>query len=189
MRLLLIFMSLVIFAFSFQYEEQPRNRTVFALSLMPSANSSLYTFAIVTINDKNEVLSKRFVSEHEFMKMIAGKYPCKANPSMVNLFEYIGFDDCGLVYNEYTKKYETYVCPPFRDLWKLWYQAHPFSYDAGEGWAHTPFSPSLKQIKILGKYGLYHKGSLVVGDNMWQLLLDIQKPEWIDKYTASGQTN
>ena len=184
MRWLFLFTAFLFLAF-LSPEKSQGNRTVFAISLMPSANSSLYTFAIVTVNPKNEVLSKRFVSEHDFMKMIAGKYPSKANPSMVNLFDYIGFDDCGLVFNEYTKRYETYVCPPFEDLWKLWYQSHPFSYEAGDGWAHTPYSPSLKQIKILTQYGITHKGSLIVGDHMWQLLLDIQKPEWIDKYTAT----
>lgn len=160
------------------------SRTVFGINLMPSANSSLYTFAIVTLNSEDKIVGKRFVGEHEFMKMIAGKHPSKANPSMVNLFEYIGFDDCGLILNEYTKRYETYVCPPFEDLWKIWYQSHPFSYEAEDGWAHTPYSPSTLQIKKLAEYGVYHKGSLIYGDNMWQLLLDIQKPEWIEEYTA-----
>lgn len=158
--------------------------TEFAFNFVPSANSTLHTFAEVVINEKGQIVSKRMLNEHDLIKMIAGKYPSKANPSMVNLFEYIGFDDCYLVFNEYTNRYENYECPPFRNLWKLWYNAHPISYDAGDGWAHTPFSPSTLQLKKLSKYGITHKGSFCYGDNMWQLLLDIQDPQWIEDYQS-----
>lgn len=185
LRQFIIFISIFYLCSSISFNECQTIKTVFGVNFMPSLNSSLHTYAELVVNDKGEILSQRVLNEDDFMRMVAGKYPSKANPSMVNLFEHIGFDECYLIYDEYTKRYKGYVCPPFQNLWKLWYNAHPKSYDKEDGWAHTPFSPSTLQIKKLSKYGITHKGSYCYGDNMWQLLLDMQKPEWKEDYLQS----
>jgi hypothetical protein len=158
----------------------------FAVGIFVSANSQLITYAIVTeINGK--IIGTQILREQRFFYYIMGYWPTAANPTKENLLEKNGIDSCFLVKN-YSNKINGYFVKPFYNLWKLRYKSHPIAYDIEDGWSNGYYKPSAKQAYLLDTaYNVPNvKLNMFMGDNLFKLLRDMQRPEWIDLYSSLG---
>ncbi len=159
-----------------------QKKTYFAVGIIAGANSSILTYAIVTkINDKYS--GTRTLSEQYFMYYAMGHWPCIANPTRENLFKKYEVSNCYLLYDDYGKVNGYYI-GAFEEIWKIKYQSHPHRRDLPSGWSKGYHNPTPGQAKFLYEnYGVLHVNThFFVGDFLFQLLKDIQDPEWIEIY-------
>jgi hypothetical protein len=162
----------------------PNNKTYhFAVGVIPSANSQLLSYAILT-EMGGEIIGSNIIREQNFMYYIMGYWPSKANPFRENLLEKHKVDSCFLISN-YSNKIIGYSAYPFKQLWKLRYNQHPFNYEAETGWSQELYKPSPQQTTFLYEnYGVSNiKTDYFYGDSLFKILRDVQNPEWIDLYS------
>ena len=85
--------------------------------------------------------------------------------------------------NEYT----------LHELWTLRYSRNPFCPPdclpldgmVIEGFSQHKGHPSWPQLQILQKYGVIYINDFFYGDNMFKLMADFQKSDWLDTYINS----
>lgn len=85
---------------------------------------------------------------------------------------------------DYWAKYEVYW-KTVDMLWKLKYSEYPYQKrEDTEGWANLRQSASPGQLRYLQKYGFEkHISDFIYGEKCFELLRDIQNPEWQYNYS------
>ena len=164
-----------------------QKRSYFAVGILSGANSTVVTYAIVTkIGD--QFLGTQLLDEQYFMYFALGHWPSKANARRENLFEKYKVPNCGLEYNA-SGKVVGYSNTPFQELWKIKYKAHPQRRDAAEGWSQDYYKPSAAQARYLHKtYNVLNINThYFIGDYLFQLLRDVQDPDWIAMYRSLSE--
>jgi hypothetical protein len=168
-------------------------RKELAFSLMPSGNSALITFAILTwYGDDERPSDVRIITRNDFLAIAHGLAASEANPTRENLFVKYEVKDCAS-YIDTIGKSTTYDCSVVDDLWKLRYKLYPIKsaqkikiLDKVEvpevGWANMPFEMSWEQLGFLEKYGIRSRNDFFYGANAFRLLKDMQDPDWISVY-------
>lgn len=151
---------------------------------MPSAHSQLITYAVVT-EMGGKIIGTQILREQSFMYSIMGYWPNTANPNRENLLEKNGIDSCYLIANQ-SNKIIGYQAKPFKDLWKLRYNQHPYQYDGESGWSQEKYKPSPAQVNFLNEtYGVSDiKTKYFIGDSLFKVLRDVQNPDWIATYSS-----
>jgi len=174
-----LFISLSVFS---QYGEK---KTYFAIGLFAGAHSQMVTYAFVTYYG-DELINAEIVSRDRFMYSAFGYWPSAANLKRENLFLEHGIDSCLLLENDF-QKISGYSCPIFEEFWKIRFYEHPMEYDI-PGWSQGQFKPSRFQSDFLRKkYGIKNVlTDYIYADALWDLLQDMQKPEWIIEYRFVG---
>lgn len=159
-----------------------QRKTEFAIGIIPGANSSILSFAIVTRNGET-FTGTQLITEQQFMYFILGYWPCRANPQKEDLMQKNEVPNIALSYDRYGKV-NGYYNPPIHELWKIKYPEHPIRRDLGPGWGLGKYNPSPRQAEFLYKqYGVLHVNThYFVGEKLFQILKDIQDPEWINNY-------
>lgn len=156
----------------------------FAIGLMPSANNSLISFAIVT-KSGGTYLGTNQISQQQFMFYALGYWPTRANTQKENLFSKNGITDVQLTYDD-LGKVTGYTLGPIYDLWRIKYQSHPMNRNMPSGWSQSPYNPNQNQaIYLFEKYGVLNVNThYFVGEKLFQLLKDVQDPNWVSAYQA-----
>lgn len=156
----------------------------YAIGVIPSANSQLLSYAILTEID-GKIVGSQIIREQSFMYSIMGYWPNKANPNKENLLEKYGVDSCYL-YKNYSNKISGFYAKPISEMWKLRYNQHPILYDVESGWSQEKYKPSPAQSKFLYKnYGVGNiKTDYFYGDSLFKILKDVQDPAWRVTYAS-----
>lgn len=184
MKIKLSYILIVFVAFSIQNNSYSQTRNYFAVGLITGANSSVTTYAIVSMSG-NKFLGAQIIDEQFFMFYALGHWPCKANPKRENLFKKNGIENCHLLYNN-SGKVNGYYLGPLEELWRIKYKSHPQKRDQSEGWSNDYYKPTSGQAKYLfKKYGVINVNTnYFIGEQLFKLLKDIQNPEWITNYSS-----
>lgn len=150
---------------------------------MMSTNSEMLTFGFISTRN-DQIVSVQNVSRQVFMYTAMGYYPGIVNMKRENLFFKNGVDSCFLVKDEYDKIVD-YYAPPIDSLWKLRYKDHPMLWDEF-GWSNEPYKPAYNQMVYLDSmYGIKNVlTDYIYGDNLYSLLRDITKSDWISNYKS-----
>lgn len=161
-----------------------QNRNQFAIGLVPNANNGLISFAIITRVGGNYVTTQ-YLSMQQFMYYSLGYWPSKANIDKENLYVKNGIKGVELTYDDFGKV-NGFTSGPIDHLWRLKYQSHPMRRDMPAGWSQSPYNPSENQAKYLfERYGVLNVNThYFVGDKLFQLLKDVQDPNWVSAYQA-----
>ena len=148
----------------------------------------------------NKRVSKKPITEAEFVMYGKGVLKNEANPLRTDFFREAGVD-CGLILDDpksiggvliVDTLWEEMkpICLPVWDIWKLRYSIHP-KYGKGAsavpqediGWSANRWRPSPKQTQYLAKnYGINHIADFFHGPSMFELFYDMQNPDWIRMY-------
>lgn len=154
-----------------------------AVGFFVGAHSNVITYAFVSTRD-GKIVGAQVVRKDRFMYTALGHWPGVVNPQRQNLLLENGLDSCFLVEDEY-EKIVGYYCPIFEQLWKVRFREHPFLYDL-YGWSHGQYKPSMAQREfLLAQYGIENiLTDYIYGENLYQLLKDIQDKSWISTYSA-----
>jgi hypothetical protein len=164
-----------------------QKRTVLAIGLFTGPNSSMVSFAFVSLRGE-QIIGSRPVRPEVFMYTAMGHWPGIVNLAKENLFEKHGVDSCFLVYDEYGKVNGWYA-KPFEELWKIRFYEHPYDFERA-GWSQGRIKPSLYQMKyIKHRYGVKNVlTEYFYGDTLFKLLRDIQDPSWVSIYRTADST-
>ncbi|MBL4704464.1 MAG: hypothetical protein JKY54_08075 [Flavobacteriales bacterium] len=171
-------------------------RAHFGFSINPTANTGLITYAVVETDENNKILSRKIVSRNNRILMMRGLQYSKANPEKKDLWSEKEIGDCFWLLDNSKDKYEALNCIAqlnVDDLWRLRYNKNPqYRQDKVTsdskiigGWAANAFRPNWPQIQILQKYGIVYISDFFFGDNMFQLMKDVQEDTWVDAYIAA----
>ena len=158
-----------------------------AFSINPSHNSGYINFAILGVKN-NKIVSTKFISVAEFIKVGMGKQASAANKNGINLFDEHGIKECLYKYDSTQCKHKNEYT--LHELWTLRYSRNPFcppdcspaDYMLVEGIGQHKRRPSWPQIQILQKYGIVYLNDFFYGDKLFELLSDFQKQEWRQQY-------
>ena len=161
-----------------------------AFSINPSHNSGYINFAIIGVNNGKIVYTK-FISVSEFILLGMGKQSSPANNIGVNLFEKYDIKEC--LYKYDSTKCEKMQTLRLYDLWALRYNRNPFCPPDCipadgmliQGFGQHRARPSWPQLQILQNYGITYINDFFYGENMFNLLSDIQENDWLNKYINS----
>ncbi len=129
-------------------------------------------FFIVKVNSDNKIVGGDQVQAESFLRQAMGKEKSKANPLQENLFKKYGIKDPDIIFS----------------LWKLRYAKNPWKTDDSTnmyGWTNRskyPMIPYNSQLKILKRYGLDNINGFIYGNKLFQLLKDMEDPDWIKTY-------
>ncbi|MDB4089049.1 hypothetical protein N9544_05420 [Flavobacteriales bacterium] len=165
-----------------------------------SAGSKIVTFVILKIDSfTNEIVSKKTLSEGNFVMYAKGLLKNPANPERIDFFKEVGID-CGMIlddpiirggmqYVDTLWNEMRPICLPVWDIWKLRYSIHP-KYGRGassvpdedKGWSANRWRPSYAQTVYLQKYGVTQIQDYFHGPKMFELFKDMQNPDWIGMY-------
>ena len=164
---------------SFMLVNQPH--PAFGLKISFQSTGVLTSYIAYIDNGRTHTHLK-ILTETEFIKIASGHWPSIYNPTRRNYFAEHNYQ-CGVLKDSFTLKDYTY-CIPLDSLWKLHFQKNPLDITKGNGWSNKPFNPSLSQELFLStNYGVKHIDSeYFLDSNMWKILGDVQKTEWIEKY-------
>ena len=169
-------------------------------NINPSAGSKVVTFVILKIDSfTNEIVSKKTISEGNFVMYAKGLLKNPANPERKDFFKEVGID-CGMIlddpiirggmqYVDTLWEEMRPICLPVWDIWKLRYSIHP-KYGRGattvpdedKGWSANRWRPSYAQNVYLQKYGVSQIQDYFHGPKMFELFKDMQNPDWIGMY-------
>ena len=206
-KIFFLFIVLGFFLFSFSSDSNARRSLKYELgfSINPTAGTGIVSYALLAVDSaKNKIISKKPITEGQFIMYGKGLLKCKANPKKEDLFKKY-LVDCGLildypklkrgveVQDTLWKEMQT-VCIPIFDIWKIRYSIHP-KYGTGkfvkgqtfpkedEGWSANRHFPSYKQTLFLQKYyGISNIQDYFRGEKMFLLFRDMQNEDWITKY-------
>ncbi len=156
----------------------------FAIGLMPGTNNNLISFAIIK-QSGGTYLGTQQLSQQQFMFFALGYWPNRANINKENLFLKNGIAGVELTYNDFGKV-NGYTTGPIDSIWKLKYQSHPMSRKMPSGWSQGHYNPSRNQAMYLyERYGVLNVNThYFVGENLFQLLKDVQDTNWVNAYQA-----
>jgi len=200
--LALILFSILWFCLS-SSSSQKKTKLYFELgfTINPSAGSNVVHFMVLGLDSTtNKIVSKKPITEAEFVMYGKGVLKNEANPQRIDFFREAGVD-CGLILDDpksiggvliVDTLWEEMkpICLPVWDIWKLRYSIHP-KYGKGAsavpqediGWSANRWRPSPKQTQYLAKnYGINHIADFFHGPSMFELFYDMQNPDWIRMY-------
>lgn len=162
-----IFLICLLFSFIFVYP-QGEIKYYFGFSIFPDINASLISFGIlkVTPDGKGTIIRR---SRQDFILEMMGKQSTVANLDTANLFKINGISISTL-----------------DSLWKLKYSEYPYEGKnrSQKGWSNREFIPSKGQFKILNQFGIYKINDFCYGENAVSLLLSMQDPIWVRRYSS-----
>lgn len=130
--------------------------------IVNNSSGELVRFGMIRISP-NGATKVTPLSKINFFLQASGKQRSRANKDEIDFWE----------------KYE--IHPKLMDqLWKLKFAEHPYRHSGDiEGWANLKYAPSPGQLKFLTKYGYKRSISdFIYGEKCFQLLKDIQSPDW-----------
>ena len=144
--------------------QTPQPEYSFCISLLPTANGGTVSYGIhmLTVDKKVKVT---FLTFDTFIRQFSGSEPSRANPDRIN----------NLKNNEINLQ-------TIKDLWKLRYATYPFGKSPEKGWGGQTGMPSEAQMQILAKYGVERIGDVIYGENLMNLLIDMENPTWVQIY-------
>lgn len=195
-----ILIGLLFFSGDYQTESDRAPQDLFAhfaFAINPTANSGLITYAIVETNQDNKIIGRTIVSRNNWILQMRGLQKSKANTSENDLITEYEVGDCFWLLDLANRAYDSLNCEAknnIDDLWRLRYNRNP-EYRQGKitsdlniigGWAANPFRPNRPQLQILQNYGIINITDFFFGENMFQLLKDIQDQSWLEKYKSAG---
>ncbi len=135
--------------------------------LIDNGAGELVRFGVVQVApDGTEKIT--YINKINFFLQAAGEQESRANPEKINYWKTLKIDARNV-----------------NMLWKLKYAEYPYERSEDtEGWANLKFSASPGQLRFLSKYG-YKKSitDFIYGEKCFQLLKDIQSPEWQYDYS------
>lgn len=145
-----------------------KNEWHFCISLMTSY-TGFVRYGVLKIHEdgKREVT---WLSRDSFLEQAAGHNPSKANPNKTNFWE------LNQIYIETLDL-----------LWKIRYSEYPYDDEKKmeTGWAGKSFCPSDAQWAFLKKkYDFGLMSDLIYGENLWNLLRDVQDQQWQAQYSS-----
>lgn len=144
--------------------QTPQPEYSFCISLLPTANGGTVSYGIhmLTVDKKVKVT---FLTFDTFLRQFSGSEPSRANPDRIN----------NLKNNDINVQ-------TIKDLWKLRYATYPFGKSPEKGWGGQTGMPSEAQMQILAKYGVERIGDVIYGENLMNLLIDMENPTWVQIY-------
>ena len=163
-----------------------------AISINPGHNNSYINFAIITENN-GKIISTKFITVAEFIRVGMGKQTSRANEIGTNLFEKYGVKECLYKYDSTDCKNKNSM--NIHDLWTLRYNRNPncppncFPTPTMivEGYSQHKSHPSWPQLQILQKYGIIYINDFFYGENLFKLFVDFQKNDWLSTYQNSTE--
>jgi len=160
----IILIGLILFSIS--SFGQDSTRYYFGIRLTSNGMGNLIRYGVITVYpNKNTKIT--YLTKTSFSLQVAGLEKSKANPKKINLWE----------------KYQIHFSTT-EQIWKLKYSEYPYDrrHD-NKGWAQRRYAPSDSQFNFLKKYGYKeYIGDFIYGDNFFQLLIDMQNPDWQNQY-------
>ncbi len=138
------------------------------LRLIDNGSGELVRFGVIRISP-NGATKITYMNKINFFLQAAGEQESRANPDKINFW----------------KEYE--INAKIVDkLWKLKYSEYPYQKREDiEGWANLKFSASPGQLRFLSKYGFKrHISDFIYGEKCFELLRDVQNPEWQYNYST-----
>ncbi|MBP8822353.1 MAG: hypothetical protein KBH07_01760 [Flavobacteriales bacterium] len=165
----------------------------FALSLSPSTDGRLFCLFLVKVARDTagapQVVESRPLSRENFIRQVQGRAFSAANPGAEDLFRTYGVVQCTLPPDSAAMGFLT-DCSTLDNLWKLRYWEYPLKVQAGQrnatGWSEKPLAPSPRQMEILGHYGLESTNGLIIGEDLFRLLRDMGRPQWVNIYRGGS---
>lgn len=149
-------------------QTEPRlARYSFCISLLPSPNSGPVSYGIHRLSPDGSV-DVTFLRYETFLRQFGGGEESRANPDRIDYMELHNISQMTI-----------------KELWKLRYALYPFGKSPDTGWGKESGVPSEAQMQMLAKYGIERVGDVVYGENLINLLLDIQNPTWLEQYKAA----
>ncbi len=189
-RFILVILILGVFSQSFSSGSTNIDPLFFAtrhlgFNLMPSANTSLASFGIVTVYE-GKILKVEQITYQDFALQASGHRGSIANPEQKNLIADYGINTCGVYRDTINDKYVV-NCDPMSNIWKLRYKEFPNRAEGAKepGWSKNKFMPSEGQQVILQRYGIRSIIDFFWGDNAFRLLKDMEDPTWVNTYKSS----
>ena len=191
---IIIFGQLTVFSTNIPPEKPPLNGVNYhlAISINPGHNNSYINFAIISENN-GKIISTKFITVAEFIRVGMGKQTSRANDIGINLFEKYGVMEC-------LYKYDSTDCKKkngmnIHDLWTLRYNRNPncppdcFPTPTMivEGYSQHRSHPSWPQLQILQQYGIIYINDFFYGENLFKLFVDFQKNDWLNIYENSKE--
>lgn len=163
-----------------------------AISINPGHNNSYINFAIICENN-GKIISTKFITVAEFIRVGMGKQTSRANEIGTNLFEKYGVKECLYKYDSTDCKNKNGM--NIHDLWTLRYNRNPncppncFPTPTMivEGYSQHKSHPSWPQLQILQKYGIIYINDFFYGENLFKLFVDFQKNDWLSTYQNSTE--
>ena len=156
---------------------------VFGLKIGLQGTGKLYSLHAF-INNGRTLTHQRILSNEEFIRFASGYWPSIYNPKKIDYFKAHRLN-CGVttdVSNITTYSY----CVPLDSAWKIKYIYYPFSNNPEIGWARGEYGPSDKQYEYLkSNYNITSlENSYFLDEKLWNFLIDIQNPSWINEYKS-----
>ncbi|MDG2370863.1 MAG: hypothetical protein P8M12_09480 [Flavobacteriales bacterium] len=163
-----------------------------AISINPGHNNSYINFAIISENN-GKIISTKFITVAEFIRVGMGKQTSRANDIGTNLFEKYGVKECLYKYDSTDCKNKNGM--NIHDLWTLRYNRNPncppncFPTPTMivEGYSQHKSHPSWPQLQILQQYGIIYINDFFYGENLFKLFVDFQKNDWLSIYQNSTE--
>lgn len=160
----------------------------FALGLSPNTNGQLFALFLVKVYD-GKIIETRPLARQNFVHQAQGRARSDANPTGEDLFFKYGVKDCLLPPDSTAMGFHLSDCITLDDVWKLRYWEYPQKAGEGDrigkGWSGQPLKPSDGQMAILGRYGLHTLADLIIGEQLFMLLRDMNDPAWVNAYRQS----
>lgn len=131
-------------------------------SIVVNSSGESVRFGMIRISP-NGATKVTPLSKINFFLQAAGKQRSRANENKI----------------DYWEQYQ--IHPKLIDeLWKIKYSEYPFQRSGDiAGWANLKYAPSPGQLKYLSKYGFKKSVSdFIYGEKCFQLLKDLQSPDW-----------
>ena len=163
-----------------------------AVSINPGHNNSYINFAIIAENN-GKIISTKFITVAEFIRVGMGKQTSRANEIGINLLEKYGVKECLYKYDSTDCKKKNTM--NIHDLWTLRYNRNPncppncFPTPTMivEGYSQHRSHPSWPQLQILQQYGIIYINDFFYGENLFKLFVDFQKSDWLNTYINSKE--
>jgi hypothetical protein len=138
------------------------------LRLFDSGSGELVRFGVIQISPNGQT-QITYIGKQDFFLQAAGMQTSKGNKEKIN----------------YWKTYKV-DARTVDKLWKIKYMEYPYERrEDKEGWANLRYAPSAGQFEFLKKYGFTKTVSdFIYGEKCFQLLHDMQSPEWQYEYST-----
>ena len=180
------YILIFIAALSVSFRTTPNHLThELAFSLNNGGNSGIVTFAVLQrVNGR--VLRSDIVSKQSFMLIASGEQISSANEKPVNMLEENGIENYIVEVDSIDNNY-VYDFGTVGNIWKLRYKTYPYqdsTYNEA-GWGNGRNMPSPGQEAILKQYGVSWYKDFFIGKKAFQLLKDMEDPNWVSTYKAS----
>lgn len=167
MRTRILFLFIILFSISAFSQERKLAQYYFGFKIIGNGMGELVSYGIMRVSPNGET-EVTYMTKGNFFLQVAGFQESKANPEKINYWR--------------TKEIDARITSK---LWKLKYSEYPYQRNEDtEGWAGLKYSASPGQIRFLSKYGVKKVISeFIYGENFFQLLKDMQSPEWQYEYS------